>query len=147
MGLDPLWLYPVGLNYYDKYEALNAAFLGTIGNAGLLAAYLCLAAPLLTVFSVLSDKSADTWLLLPGALALGVLMLCDIDAGILADDMGLGKTLQVLADADIDVEYTYAFLTPRPGSACMIFRVADNDAAAKVLRDAGVTLATKAELA
>jgi len=83
-GLDPFQLYPEGLNYYDKYEAMNAPFLGTIGNAGLVAAYLCLAAPMLTVFSVLSDKSADTWLLLPGALALGVLMLCDIDAGILA---------------------------------------------------------------
>ena len=83
-GMDPFKLYPEGLNYYDKYEAMNAPFLGTIGNAGLLAAYLCLASPLLTVFSVLSDKTADTWLLLPGALALGVLLLCDIDAGVVA---------------------------------------------------------------
>ena len=83
-GMDPFRLYPEGLNYYDKYEAMNAPFLGTIGNTGLVAAYLCLAAPLLAVFSVLSDKSADTWLLLPGALALGVLMLCDIDAGVVA---------------------------------------------------------------
>lgn len=82
--LDPFRLYPEGLNYYDKYEAMNAPFLGTIGNTGLVAAYLCLAAPLLIVFSVLSDRSADTWLLLPGAFALGILMLCDIDAGVVA---------------------------------------------------------------
>ena len=83
-GLDPFRLYPEGLNYYDKYEAMNAPFLGTIGNTGLVAAYLCLSAPMLTVFAVLSDRSADTWLLLPGALALGILMLCDIDAGVVA---------------------------------------------------------------
>ena len=83
-GMDPFRLYPEGLNYYDKYEAMNAPFLGTIGNTGLLAAYLCLASPLLTVFAVLSDRTADTWLLLPGALALGVMMLCDIDAGVVA---------------------------------------------------------------
>ena len=83
-GLDPLWLYPTGLNYYDKYEALNAAFLGTIGNAGLLAAYLCLAAPLLIVSAVLSDRREDSLLLLPGALSLGVLLTCDVDAGLVA---------------------------------------------------------------
>lgn len=83
-GLDPFWLYPEGLNYYDKYEAMNAPFLGTIGNTGVLASFLCLAAPLLIVFAVLSDEEADTLLLLPGALALGVLALCDIDAGIVA---------------------------------------------------------------
>lgn len=83
-GLDPFRLYPEGLNYYDKYEAMNAPFLGTIGNAGLLAAYLCLASPLLTVFAVLSDRTADTFLLLPGALSLAVLCLCDVDAGLVA---------------------------------------------------------------
>ena len=81
-GLDPFRLYPEGLNYYDKYEAMNAPFLGTIGNTGLLAGYLCLAAPLLIVFAVLSEHTADTFLLLPGALALGVLATCDIDAGV-----------------------------------------------------------------
>ncbi len=83
-GLDPFHLYPEGLNYYDKYEALNAPFLGTIGNSGLVAAYLCLAAPMLIVFAVLSDRTEDTFLLLPGALSLGILALCDVDAGILA---------------------------------------------------------------
>ena len=83
-GLDPFRFYPEGLNYYDKYEAMNAPFLGTIGNTGLLAAYLCLAAPLLCVFAVLSERTEDTFLLLPGALSLGILLLCDVDAGVLA---------------------------------------------------------------
>ncbi|MBR2716572.1 MAG: O-antigen ligase family protein [Oscillospiraceae bacterium] len=84
LGFDPLWLYPQGLNYYDKYEALNAAYLGTIGNTGLLAAYLCLAAPLLVVFALLSDRWQDTFLLLPGILDLVILVLCDVDAGLVA---------------------------------------------------------------
>lgn len=90
-GLDPFRLYPEGLNYYDKYEALNAPFLGTIGNTGLLAAYLCLAAPLLITFAVLSEKQTDSLLLLPGALSLSVLLACDVDAGVLA----LGGTVLV----------------------------------------------------
>lgn len=84
MGLDPLGLYPDGTNYYDKYIVYNSAFLGTIGNTGLLASYLCLAAPLLTVFSVLSEARRDRLLLIPGVMALGVLLLCDVDAGLVA---------------------------------------------------------------
>lgn len=83
-GLDPFRLYPEGLNYYDKYERMNAAFLGTIGNTGLLAAYLTLAAPLLTVFAVLSERRLDRLLLIPGALAVGILLMCDVDAGVVA---------------------------------------------------------------
>ena len=83
-GHDPFRLYPEGMNYYDKYERMNAAFLGTIGNAGLLAAYLTLSAPLLAVFAVLSDRSVDSVLLLPAALAVAILALCDVDAGVVA---------------------------------------------------------------
>ena len=83
-GLDPFWLYPEGMNYYDKYERMNAAFLGTIGNAGILAAFLTLTAPLLVCYAVLSRRRADRWLLLPGGLAVLVLLLCDVDAGVAA---------------------------------------------------------------
>ena len=83
-GYDPFWLYPEGLNYYDKYESMNGAFLGTIGNVGLLSAFLCAAGPFLTVYAILSERRADTFLLLPGALSLGVLCVCDVDAGLVA---------------------------------------------------------------
>ncbi len=83
-GLDPFRLYPEGTNYYDKYIAYNSAFLGTIGNAGLFAAYLCLAGPLLTVFAALSDRRRDRLLLIPAGLCLGLLLACDVDAGVLA---------------------------------------------------------------
>ena len=49
----------------------------------------------------------------------------------------LADILEVLAAHDIDVEYTYAFLSTK-GGAYMVFRVTDNAGAAKALEDAGI---------
>ena len=49
----------------------------------------------------------------------------------------LADILEVLAAQDIDVEYTYAFLSTK-GGAYMVFRVTDNAGAAKALEDAGI---------
>ena len=54
--------------------------------------------------------------------------------------------MRVLADADIDVEYMYAFITRNSEKAYVILRVADNDAAAKVLTDKGIELIDEAKL-
>jgi hypothetical protein len=83
-GLDPLGLYPEGTNYYDKYEAYNGAFLGTLGNVDIYAAYLCLGAPLLTIYGILSEHRWDTLLVLPGMFCLGLMLVCDVDAGLVA---------------------------------------------------------------
>lgn len=56
------------------------------------------------------------------------------------------KVMKILADQHISVEYTYAFITRKESCAYMIFRVADNEKAAKALLDNGVTLATQEEL-
>lgn len=48
--------------------------------------------------------------------------------------------MRILSDAGIDVEYMYAFITRKSERAYVILRVADNDAAAKVLLDKGVEL-------
>ena len=53
--------------------------------------------------------------------------------------------MQILADADIDVEYMYAFITRKSEKAYVILRVADNDAAAKVLADNGVEILSEEE--
>ena len=76
-----------------------------------------------------------------------VLSVTPVLAVVIRDEPGsLAQTLSILAEADIDVEYIYAFLTPHPGTACMIFRVKDNDAAEQVLSAAGIKLATREEL-
>ena len=48
--------------------------------------------------------------------------------------------MRILADAGIDVEYMYAFISRDTQKAYVILRVADNDIAAKALTDKGVTL-------
>ena len=51
---------------------------------------------------------------------------------------GLNKVLGVLSEAGINLEYGYAFLGGTPGSAYMVFRVADNAAAAAALQARGI---------
>ena len=50
------------------------------------------------------------------------------------------RPMRILSDADIDVEYMYAFITRKSEKAYVILRVADNDEAAKVLAANGVEL-------
>ena len=49
----------------------------------------------------------------------------------------LSRALSLLDQSNINLEYLYAFLTNTEGSAQMVFRVADNEAAVKVLQEAG----------
>lgn len=53
---------------------------------------------------------------------------------------GLARAIKVLSDAQISVEYAYAFITPSVGNAYVIIRVEDNDKAAEILRGAGIEL-------
>lgn len=84
LGLDPFGLYPDGTNYYDKYVAYGGAFLGTIGNVGIVAAYLCLAVPFMTVYALLSEERYDRLLLIPAVLGLVTMAGCDVMAGYVA---------------------------------------------------------------
>lgn len=49
MGGDPLHLYPAGYTYFDANIAYFGAYLGTIGNVDLVAAFLCMAIPIFAV--------------------------------------------------------------------------------------------------
>lgn len=59
---------------------------------------------------------------------------------------GLSEILKVLSAAELSVEYAYAFLLHKEGTACLILRLADNEAAEKALADAGIRIATQEEL-
>ena len=50
----------------------------------------------------------------------------------------LVKILEALGDGGVNLEYTYAFLGRKKGSAYMIFRVTDNEKALEVIRTCGV---------
>ena len=61
---------------------------------------------------------------------------------------GLDKLLDIFADANVNIEYMYAF----PGGkgtdrACMIFRVADTKAAEARLTGKGLKILTQADIA
>ena len=63
------------------------------------------------------------------------------------DEAGaLEKILDVLARAEVDLEYVYAFLSHKITSACLVIRAADNDKAARVLVGSGIALVSQDEL-
>ena len=72
--------------------------------------------------------------------------LTDVLAAEIADKPGsMATILEVLADAQIIVEYTYAFLAP-DGHAYMIFRVDDNAVASAALAGAGIKTANQEDI-
>ena len=61
---------------------------------------------------------------------------------------GMNRVLTLLADANVNIEYMYAFLGARTSDqATMIFRVADNAAAAAALTAGGVRLIEQEDVA
>ncbi len=59
---------------------------------------------------------------------------------------GLASELEALADAGINVEYTYAFVTTGGKEACVVLRVPDPAAAEAVLLRNNIRIASEAEL-
>ena len=61
---------------------------------------------------------------------------------------GMNRVLTLLADANVNIEYMYAFLGARTSDqATMIFRVADNAAASAALTAGGVRLIEQEDVA
>ena len=56
---------------------------------------------------------------------------------------GLADVLKILKDADINLEYVYAFITISGKNACVVLRVGDNEKAVEILKEAGVELLTE----
>lgn len=81
LGADPFGLYPEGTNYYSKYIDYNGAFLGTMGNVGLMGQYLCVVTPLAFVTGLRSKRRWErVYLLASSALCLAILLLCQAEA-------------------------------------------------------------------
>lgn len=59
---------------------------------------------------------------------------------------GFYSAIKVLSDADISVEYAYAFVTPKEGAAYVIIRVEDNERAVGVLQASGIRLLSQEEI-
>ena len=59
----------------------------------------------------------------------------------------LAKVVKVLAENNINIEYMYAFITVSKKYAYVVLRVADNEAAEKILAAAGVKLVCEEDIA
>ena len=59
---------------------------------------------------------------------------------------GLSKVLTVLAEAQVNVEYMYAFLGGKTGGAYMVFKVADHDKAIAALYKYRIRMVDQDEL-
>ena len=71
----------------------------------------------------------------------------DVLAAAISDTPGsLASILEVLSDAKVVVEYTYAFNSSKAG-AYMIFRVEDTEAATKALAAQGIGIVEQEEIA
>ena len=51
---------------------------------------------------------------------------------------GLLRVLNLIASTGLNIEYSYAFLTPMDNKACVVLRVSDNDIAANILARNGI---------
>ena len=58
----------------------------------------------------------------------------------------LAKVVKILADNSINIEYMYAFITVSKKYAYVVLRVADNEAAEKILAENGVKLVTSEDI-
>lgn len=78
-GANPFRLYPEGLNWYDGNKSYSGQYIGTVGNAGLAAALLCMTA---AFFAVLALRSTAKLYLIPAVMSAAVLIFIRVDAGL-----------------------------------------------------------------
>ncbi len=83
LGLNPLYLFPGSYNFYDAGREFSSTFLGTIGNADLFSAYICLMLPLSCIYYISAAKR-QLLLLVPVFLCTLSLLKSGVSGGILA---------------------------------------------------------------
>ena len=59
---------------------------------------------------------------------------------------GLAFVLSILKDADVSIEYMYAFLGRKEGKALMVLKADDEAKAEKVLADKNILMATQSDI-
>lgn len=88
-GKNPFGLYPKGYSYFDANVAYGGAYLGTIGNVDMVAAYLSLTIPLLVIALFKLQDKKRWFLLMPLVLSVYVLIQMSVLAGLVGVFCGL----------------------------------------------------------
>ena len=96
-GYNPLSLFPEGIGYADKYVAYPGAYLGTIGNVDLVAAFFCLTIPIMWVALLRLNGKLRFLLLIPLSVALVTLLSMDVLAGLVGVFVGGILSVPVVA--------------------------------------------------
>lgn len=96
-GYNPFSLYPEGYNYFDAGKAYNGEYLGTIGNVDLLAAFYCLAVPILAYASV-RLRGAGRFIILA---ALSIAVYTAVRMSVMAGFVGITAGLLLALPAGI----------------------------------------------
>lgn len=107
-GGNPFGLYPAGYNYADAYKAYSGAYLGTIGNVDLVAAFLCMMIPACWATILRSGDRQRFYLLAPLTLALFVLIKMDVLAGFVGVFGGAAVSVAVIAPMEKRLQRTLA---------------------------------------
>ena len=89
-GMNPLGLFPEGVDFHDAFVLYNGRFLGTLGNVDVLGGFLCLTVPLFYGAYLISG-----WRCALAPLAAGgvLLALADVDAAYVGLPAALALTL------------------------------------------------------
>ena len=97
------------------------------------------------VLRMIVDRPDDAVLALRGNYC--IVNVTKVTAVPITDTPGsLSKVLTLLADHDLFIEYSYAFITRQSKNAYVIFRLEDNEKAARVLMENGIVPASAEEL-
>lgn len=97
------------------------------------------------ILRLIVDKPDEAEALLKNA-GLTVTLTNVIAIGIQDVPGAFASAVKVLANANITVEYIYAFVPRAKGSAYVILRVGDNEAALEALTAAGIEIVTPEEI-
>lgn len=69
-----------------------------------------------------------------------------IAIGIADKPGGFAQAVKILSEADISIEYLYAFVSRSGGTAYVILRVENNEKAIEVLKNAGFAILTQSDI-
>ena len=94
-GANPFMLYPLGHNFYGAGVYYTGEFLSTVGNSGLLAAFLSLGVGVLAMALIKLDFAHRWFLALPLFMAALLVFVIGIDAALVAVLAGLALMLPV----------------------------------------------------
>ena len=76
-----------------------------------------------------------------------VFSMTKVVAAVIPDEPGgLSHVIKTLGDSGVNIEYMYAFTTPKKGTACMTLRVEDVAKAIEVLQKEGIRQVEQEEL-